>query len=354
MKTKFLTFLLLSSFVFTQGEAAVPFLLISPDAHSSALGESGVTFPETPGLAMHYNVAGLAYQHIYGDSYGNNTATPVNFSYADWLPNLKLNDLWYLHSAVKFNWEGYGIFGFSVRYLNLGTVIVTAEDGPEKVDEYEANEFELNLAYSFDIDDSQFFGVGLKYIHSGIIRSDVVVGSEGETEPTSPGSSVAVDLGYYAMLGDWSDYTKDVRFGMSWNNIGPSITYRDNAQSDPLPIILRAGLSTLLMDDEFSKLRINYEMGLLTLEQTLKSINGSNFLERITHSTGLEFTYDNTFILRGGGFFETDRSGGRRFATVGLGFNAASMVVDASYLISLSDDKHPLDGTTRFSLRFNL
>lgn len=346
MKQAFIIFFTAISFALSQGEAAVPFLLISPDAHSSGLGESGVTFPETPSLAMHYNVAGLAYQHKNGDSFGNNSATPVSFSYADWLPNLNLQDLWYMFSATKFHMEGYGTFGASLRYLSLGEVIQTNEDG-EETGRYDASELEVNLAYSSELLEGQYFGAGLKFIYSGIIREGVEVGAE---KASSPGTSVALDVGYYAEFGDWSEYFQDVRFGASWNNIGPSIAYRDDAQSDPLPIILRSGLSGLLIKDDVQELRLNYELGLLTLEQTLSS----DFLDRITHSAGLEFTYDKTFILRGGSFFETDRSGGRRFATLGLGFNAASIVMDASYLISFGDDEHPLDGTTRFSLRFNL
>ena len=96
------------------------------------------------------------------------------------------------------------------------------------------------------------------------------------------------------------------------------------AQSDPLPIILRGGLSTVVYSDEYSKLRFNHEMGLLTLEQTLKSVGGSNFIDRITHSSGLEFAYDNTFIVRTGYFHESAQAGGRQFMTVGLGFNAVS------------------------------
>ena len=128
--------------------------------------------------------------------------TPVNFGYAEWLPNLKLNDLWYFHGATKFDLEDIGIFGVSLRYLNLGEVLVTGEDSPDVLDRYDANEFELSVAYSFELDEDQFLGVALKYIRSGIIRSDVVVGTEGETEPTSPGTSVAVDFGYYSLLGD--------------------------------------------------------------------------------------------------------------------------------------------------------
>jgi hypothetical protein len=350
MKTLILTILTAFSITLSQGEAAVPFLLISPDAHSSGLGESGVTFPETPSLAMHYNVAGLSYLHKKGDSFGNLTANPVNLSYAEWLPNLNLEDLWYMFSATKFHLDGYGTFGASIRYLSLGEVIET-NNAAQEVGRYDASEFEINVAYSAELAENQYFGVGLKYIYSGIIIDGVEVGAE---KASSPGTSVALDLGYYAEYGDWSDYFQDVRFGLSWNNIGPSITYRDNAQSDPLPIIMRSGLSGVLNKDEYSRLRLNYEVGLLTLEQTLKTVNGSNFLERITHSLGLEYSYDNTFILRNGLFYETDRSGGRRFMTLGLGFNAASIVMDASYLISFSDEEHPLDGTTRFSLRFNL
>ena len=39
------------------------------------------------------------------------------------------------------------------------------------------------------------------------------------------------------------------------------------------------------------------------------------------YSGSLEYSYDNTFALRSGYFYESPQQGGRQFATVGLGLS---------------------------------
>lgn len=333
-----------------QGEQAVSFLLISPDAHSGGIGESGVSVPETPAMAMHYNVAGLAYQYKYGDTFGNKSEVPLTFSYAEWLPQFNLNDLWYFHGAGLLHLDEIGTFGYAVRYLNLGSVTVTGDQPGDVLGELDASEMEANIGYSTEISNDLFIGVSTKFIYSKITDDWVRVGAE----QTAPATTFAVDLGAYYLAGDVLSWVKDVRLGASWVNIGPSITYTDNAQSDPLPTMLRLGASVKFIDDEFSQLRFNTEYGMLTLEQTLSGADFGEILERVKQSYGVEYIYDNTFAVRGGYFHETKRFGDRQFLTAGIGFNAQAFVVDGAYIISTGDSDHPLNDTMRFTFRFML
>ena len=356
MKNYLISVLFLISFAASQGESAVPFLLISPNAHNSGMGEAGAAFPETPSAAMHYNVAGLAYQAKFGDMYGAKDVTPLDFSYASWLPQLKLNDLWYAYGATMFEVEDLGVFGVSLRYISLGEVVETSADASQqegfRVDgRYAALETALNLAYSTDISESGFVGAGIKFIYSKLAEDGTTVAAENTA---SPGFSIAVDLGYYQLMGDWAPFFNDVRLGLSWNNIGPSISYVDNDQSDPLPWTFRAGLGGTVMKDEFSILRLTYEVSIMTLEQTLSGFSIGDIANRFIHNIGTEFIYDNIFSARFGAFLENEDFGDRKFLTAGLGFNADIIVLDASYIIALGEERHPLDGTVRFSFRFNL
>ncbi|MCB0279185.1 MAG: PorV/PorQ family protein [Calditrichaeota bacterium] len=356
MKFYLFILLLFASIISAQGEAAVPFLLISPNAHNSGMGEAGAAYPETPSSAMHYNVAGLAYQAKHGDIYGTKDVTPLDFSYASWLPQLKLNDLWYSYGATRFEIEDIGVFGVSLRYINLGEVVVTSADAssPEgfNVDgRYAALETALNLAYSTELSENSYIGAGIKFIYSKLAEDGTNVGAENTA---SPGFSIAVDLGYYQLMGDWAEFFRDVRLGISWNNIGPSISYVDNDQSDPLPWTLRAGLGGTIVHDEFSVLRLEYDVSIMTLEQTLSKYAIGDIANRFIHNIGAEYIYDNIFSARFGVFLENKDFGDRKFFTAGLGFNADIIVLDASYIISASDNRHPLDGTVRFSFRFNL
>lgn len=353
MKKLLITILVLIQFAFSQGEEALPFLLIAPNAVSSGLGESGVSFPETPGVAMHYNVAGLAYINKYGDIFSNKSPNPISLGYAKWLPEFDDN-LWYMHAASMMNVEDVGVFGLSIRYMNLGDVITTNSTGqstPEN--DYTAREYEISLAYSTELYDDIFVGAAAKYIYSGITTEGLSVGNNN-TETSSPAKTVAIDLGFFTRFDNLFGVLSNAKVGISWVNIGPNISYVDNEQSDPLPIYLRAGISGNVVENETSILRVVYETGIQTIEQSLSGETAGQILQRFSHSGGVEYVYEKIIAMRGGFFIEPERAGDRKFLTAGLGFNANFVVVDASYLISLNDEYHPLDGTIRFSLRFNI
>jgi hypothetical protein len=353
MKKLIISALVLLNLGFSQGEEALPFLLIAPNAVSSGIGESGVSFPETPGLAMHYNVAGLAYIDKYGDIFSNQSKTPISLGYAKWLPEFD-DDLWYMYAASLMKVEDLGVFGASIRYMNLGQVITTNSNGDETPENhYTAREYEVSLAYSTELSNDVFVGAAAKYIYSGITTDGLTVGNNN-TEKSSPAQTVAVDIGFFTRY-DKLIGLKNVKIGASWVNIGPNISYVDNDQSDPLPIYLRGGISGNIIEDESSILRIVYETGLLTIDQSFSSDEsfGQKF-EHFVHSGGVEFIYEKIIAMRAGFFAEPERVGDRKFLTAGIGFNANFVVVDSSYLISLNDKFHPLDGTIRFSLRFNI
>ena len=74
----------------------------------------------------------------------------------------------------------------------------------------------------------------------------------------------------------------------------------------------------------------------------------------MTWSLGAEYSYKEVFQLRAGYFNESEEKGGRKFATMGLGFAFNAVAIDASYLFSTaSDQQNPLEGTLRFGLTFN-
>ena len=75
-------------------------------------------------------------------------------------------------------------------------------------------------------------------------------------------------------------------------------------------------------------------------------------LEEIQWSVGLEYTYNDKFILRGGYHHESETKGGRKYFTVGAGFRMNVFSLDAGYVISTAAS-NPLDQTLRVSLAFD-
>ena len=75
--------------------------------------------------------------------------------------------------------------------------------------------------------------------------------------------------------------------------------------------------------------------------------------QEIQWSGGLEYTYNDRFMLRGGYHHEHANKGNRKYFTVGAGFKMSVFSIDAAYVFSTSQT-NPLDQTMRFSLGFDL
>jgi hypothetical protein len=68
-----------------QGESAVPFLLIAPNARADGMGESGVALSDD-GAASYWNPGGLAFEKYQ----------EVSITHSNWLPQFHLSDLFYV------------------------------------------------------------------------------------------------------------------------------------------------------------------------------------------------------------------------------------------------------------------
>src|ERR1041385_5935658 len=71
---------LLSHSLLAQGESAVPFLLIAPNARADGMGEAGSALSDD-GAASFWNPAGLAFQK----------GQEVSITHSNWLPQFQLS-----------------------------------------------------------------------------------------------------------------------------------------------------------------------------------------------------------------------------------------------------------------------
>ena len=76
-------------------------------------------------------------------------------------------------------------------------------------------------------------------------------------------------------------------------------------------------------------------------------------LQEVTISFGAEYTYNKKFALRTGYFYENPSKGGRRYFTMGVGFNLNKLGFDFSYLVQQTQN-HPLSEILRFSLLYTI
>jgi hypothetical protein len=347
-----LLFLILSvNSLFAQGESAVPFLLIAPDARQGGMGEAGVATANNA-TAIWWNPGGLAFQYTDPevDSRGE-----ASLMHVKWLPQFNFSDLWYDYLAARYYIDDIGMIGMGITFLNLGQNHATDENGND-LGTFDSFEYAVTVSYATKLKDNLGVGINLKYIQSNLTDANLTVGSENRDGRSS---SFAVDLGV-KWIPAYDFFSNRLSFGANLSNIGPKMTYIDEAQADPLPTNLRMGVAYKLIDDEFNRMTVVYDMNKLLVVRNDEGSDGvfkamfysawteKDALKRIQHSIGLEYWYGNLIALRAGYFYEDKNYGGRQFLTFGAGLKYYVFGIDFGY-ISASED-HPLSDTMRFSI----
>jgi len=323
------------------GGAAVPFLLIAPDARASGMGEVGTAIADDIN-AVFWNPAGLGFQ---------TNERQIALSFSKWLPQFNA-DLFYSYGTYGQYVDALdGTIAGTFIFMNLGEFTRTAEDGTE-LGTFRSNEFTVGVSYGTEIGTDIAAGVQIKYIQSNLAPAGAQQASAGV------GISGAFDLGFLwkpsklSLLGLNMDNV--LSLGVNLQNVGPKMTYLN--ESDPLPTMLRWGIGLKLVEDEFNDLLISADFGKLLVSrdslgsdpipQSFITAWGKGGIEL---GLGLEYIYDQAVALRGGYFTEPAAAGGRQFFTLGAGVTYDIFQLDFSYILTI-EDNHPLANTLRFSL----
>lgn len=350
-----------------QGEAAVPFLLLAPDSRFGAIGESGTGLADNS-AAIFWNPAGIAFL----------TGTEVTITHSNWLPQFNL-DLFYDYLTFRTYMEELsGSVTASITYMNFGEFVRTLEGGPEPVGTFRAYDAALTLGYATKLHPDWGIGMNFRIIHSRL--SDKPVGQEqGEGVATS----VSFDLAgmwrpeYLNIFG--LELENRLSIGANLSNLGPKITYIDQAQSDPIPTNFRLGFAFQIFNDEFNSLVYTLDFSKLLVSRTEKVVPSGDTTKTVSESDewyqaiftswgddpiseeirdivttmGLEYWYgtpgDFLFALRAGYFYEDPSYGNRKFLTFGAGLRYDIYGFDFSYISSI-ESNHPLDETLRFTI----
>lgn len=359
MRKLLFSFLLVSvvffdhSSLFAQGEAAVPFLLISPGARNGGMGEGGVALVNDA-TAIFWNPAGLAFQYENPET---DKMREITFMHAKWLPQFNFSDLFYDYMAGRYYVEDLGMFGGSLTFLNLGKNIWTDETGQE-IGTFDSFEYALTLSYATKLEDNLGVGINAKIVQSNL--ADVSPGSENQD---GKATTFAVDVGLiWTPAYEFLDNRLNLGFNLS--NFGPKVTYIDRDQADPMPTNLRLGLAYKAYDDGFNSITAIYDINRLLVVRNYDGTSDNAFeavfysawvkhtieerLRRFTHSFGIEYRYGTLIALRGGYFYEDPDYGARKFFTFGAGIKYNMFTIDFSYISAAED--HPLSDTMRFSL----
>ncbi|MGZ3814843.1 MAG: type IX secretion system outer membrane channel protein PorV [Mucilaginibacter sp.] len=343
---------------------AVPFLLISPDSRSGAMGDAGVALSPDAN-ANYWNPAKLAFIEG-GDA--------LSASYSPWLrslvPDVSLSYLSYAHKVDDRN-----TIGASLRYFNLGSINLRDANQNDQ-GTYTPNEFSIDGSFARTFGNDFSLGLTLRYIHSSLANGSFLAGQQ-----VKAGNAVAADISLF--------YKKSIQefgndalfaFGTNISNIGSKISYTDNGTKYFLPTNWKFGIANTINMDDANQITFALDFNkLLVPTPPIRDSNGniikgkddnvsvpagifgsftdapggfSEELQEFTISPGIEYWYNKTFALRVGYFYENPNKGGLHYITLGTGLRYNDYSFDFSY-IAASQQNSPLANTLRFTLMAN-
>ena len=351
---------------------AVPFLSITPDSRSGAMGDAGVAISPDANSA-YWNPSKL----VFIDN-----KMGFALSYSPWLAKI-INDmsLSYLSGYYKLTKEQ--AIAVSLRYFDLGEIFFT-DDNNNPQGEFNPKEFAIDATYARMLSEKFSLGITIRYVNSNLTGHFQTSSVEAK-----PANTVAADVSAF-----YKTETKigDLSFGGNISNIGAKVTYSNQDNKDFIPINLRLGSALKTEIDPYNSITFALDFNKLLVPTPpvyLMDANGviqtdpdgnpiiergkdpnrnllsgmfgsfsdapdgfSEEMQEIMISFGTEYWYNELFAARLGYFYEHANKGNRQYFTMGVGFRYNVFGFDFAYLVP-PQQEHPLAETLRFTLHFN-
>ncbi|HBR87185.1 MAG TPA: hypothetical protein DEA65_05060 [Candidatus Marinimicrobia bacterium] len=234
-----MTFLALSRPLYGQSEAGAIFLLISPGARAGGMGEAQVAVANDA-YASFWNPAGLAFLQ----------GSEMALMHVNWLPNLA-DDMYYEFFAYRKHYPYLGTLGGHLIYLNLGEQIRMGESPDDYLGTFTSYMTALTLSYSSLLSPKSSLGINAKVSYQHLTN----FGAGGEK-----GKGTSTDFGFDIGYLRKEFLTPDLTIGLTVTNIGPKVSFIDPAQADPQPTNFTFGINYAIVNAEFNKLHLVYDV----------------------------------------------------------------------------------------------
>ena len=346
---------------FNPVSTAVNSLKIGPDARAGGLGDIGAaTDPDVNSQA--WNPAKYPFCI---------SRAGIAVNYTPWLRKI-VNDIALAYVAGYMRLGDYTAISSSLRYFSLGEV-----DAGENMS-IKPYEMAFDIGVSRMLSENFSAAIALRYI-----RSDL---SGNYSDDTKPGNAFAADVAmYYNKYVVMGSRECQLGLGLNISNIGSKMKFGDE-NTYFIPTNLRLGVNYLIPINEYNKIAFGLDLNKLlvpTMPRQKDDESGEDYQQRlqkdyfdmspitgifksfgdapggfseelkeIQWSFGVEYTYNDKFILRAGYHDEDKDKGNRKYFTVGAGFRMNVFSIDAGYVLSTAAS-NPLDQTLRVSLAFD-
>jgi len=341
---------------------AVPFLLITPQTRTGAMGNAGIAL-DGDANSPSINTAAMAF--LPEGELG------VALSYSPWLKSIASGiALSYLSGYYRINERN--TLSASLRYFSIGQVQFK-DNNMQDLGVYNPNEFAFDIGYARSFGPEFSLGGNIRFINSNLFGGQG--SSVGQVEA---GKAVAVDVSglyrkniyLFAKPAAWS-------VAAAFTNIGTKISYSSDGKPYFLPANLKIG-TALSIGERDNRLTFAFDTyKLLVPTQPIYGADGqlidgrdpdrsvpsgifgsfsdapggfSEELKEIGISTGLEFSFKEKIAFRAGYNYQNHDKGNSSYFTLGTGIKFSSLSLDFGYLVG-NQSRNPLANTLRFGLQ---
>lgn len=324
------------------GSAGATELLINPWAQSS--GWAGANTGNVRGLeAQFINVAGTAFTK----------KTEFGFAHTNYLQGsgISLNTFGFMQKMGES-----GVMGASIMSMSFGEIPITTTQQPEgSIGTFSPQYINLTFSYAKTFSNSIYGGLALKLVNENISN----VGASG----------VAIDAGIQYVTGT-NDERNNIKFGITLKNVGTPMRFAGDGLSTRVTAPATNNVYQLTVQQRVegfempSLLAIGaaYDFSMAADHRLTMAANfTSNSFTNDQYMAGLEYSFKELFMIRGGFTYEdnlfddnarttvlTGPSAGATLA-LPLGKSGKRFSVDYSFRAT-----NPWNGIHSFGARFTL
>lgn len=311
-----------------RAQTTMKFLQTSPFAGPSGMGSAMTAVETRSSLGMFYNPATMARQEERFD---------INLGLTNYIA-----DTDYSAAAISYRPSRgqYGVFGLNALYVDHGRldeniIDPNSERGYRTIGTFGPYMLKYGIGYANAITNRFMVGANVNVATQDLGTVTTSWDDDGDSERSSfSETTFTIDFGVLYHTG-----FESLTFAMSVRNFSREVTYDVNEED--LPLEFRIGVAMDMLD------LFDVDQDMHALELAIDARRLPDYYEQLV--PGIEYTFMDRFVVRGGYQFPTDEKG------VSAGFGVRQNIGNTEMQINYSySDWDIFEGVNRFSFQFSL